>query len=73
MLIFHYIMEYFGNLSGPCPLHEQPKDEIICTMQLYECLTALIIRSKHFAGNCNACVIAVTYNFMTKVSKINIR
>ena len=29
MLIFHYIMEYFGNLSGPCPLHEQPKDEII--------------------------------------------
>ena len=29
MLIFHYIMEYFDNLSGPCPLHEQPKDEII--------------------------------------------
>ena len=32
-------MEYFGNLSSPCPLHEQPKDEIIflgtpCTMQL---------------------------------------
>ena len=29
MLIFHYIMEYVGNLSGPCSLHEQPKDEII--------------------------------------------
>ena len=29
MFIFHYIMEYFGNLSSPCPLHEQPKDEII--------------------------------------------
>ena len=40
MLIFHYIMEYFGNLNSPCPLHEQPTDEIICTMQLYVCLTA---------------------------------
>ena len=40
-------MEHVGNLSIPCPLHEQPKDEIIsswhCTMQLYVCLTAELI------------------------------
>ena len=29
VLIFHYITDYFSNLSYPCPLHEQPKDEII--------------------------------------------
>ena len=60
-------MEYFGDLSGPCLLHEQPKDEIILCV-----LNSLIIKSKHFAGNFNARVTTITYNFMTKVCKINI-
>ena len=72
MLIFHYIMEYFGKLSGPCPIHEQPKDEIIINNAIICVLNSLIIRSKHFAGNFNPCVITIIYNFMTKVSKRNI-
>ena len=40
VLIFHYIMEYFSNLSCSCPLHEQPKDEIILLATVHVCLTA---------------------------------
>ena len=47
MLMIHYIMEYFSNLSTSCPLHEQPKDEIVfsshCIMQLHVCLTASLL------------------------------
>ena len=77
VLIFHYIIEYFSNLSCSCPLHEQLKDEIILvTVHVY--LTAGI-RRKYFAGNFNTllpelCIITITkFNFMTKVNKINIR
>ena len=44
-------MEYFGNLSSPCPLHEQPKDEIIflSTAQC-NCMSELL---EVFAGNFN--------------------
>ena len=27
--VFHYIMEYVGNFSNPCLLHEQSKGEFI--------------------------------------------
>ena len=40
VLIFHYIMEYFSNLSCSCPLYEQPKDEIILLVTVHVCLTA---------------------------------
>ena len=40
VLMFHYIMEYFSNLSCSCPLHEQPKDEIILLATVHVCLTA---------------------------------
>ena len=53
---------YFGNLSSPCPLHEQAKDEIIFlgTAQCnYMVPNSLIIRRKHFAGNFNTCVLSL--------------
>ena len=72
VLIFHYIMEYFSNLSCSCPLHEQPKDEIILLAGDCTCVpNCLVIRRKHFADNFNTYITII--NFMTKVSKINIR
>ena len=52
MFIFHYIMEYVGNLSNPCLLCEQQKGEFIIVGQDY-CMCALWLyyERKHFAGN----------------------
>ena len=33
MVIFHYIIEYVGNLCSPCPLYEQPKSTFLGPMQ----------------------------------------
>ena len=53
-------MEHVGNLSIPCPLHEQPKDEIIVASDCARVPNCLVNRRKHFAGNFNTCVNTVT-------------
>ena len=35
-------MEHFSNLSCSCPLHEQPKDEIILLATVHVCLVIII-------------------------------
>ena len=56
MFIFHYIMEYFGSLSSPYPLHEQPKDEILF-LGTAQCVpNSLTITRKHFTGNVNTTI-----------------
>ena len=61
-------MEYVDNLSTPCPLHEQPKDEIMHVLKALHNVIACVPNSltntrKHFAGNFTICITTITHNF----------